>query len=81
MIARMRSYHPALAEGILVESYGRILSRRGLSARERELIAVAVLAAFDVPLQLRSHVEGARRVGATEREIQAVITGTRKVKE
>lgn len=73
MIARMRSYHPALAEGILVESYGRILSRGGLSTRERELIAVSVLAAFDVPLQLRSHVEGARRVGARPSEIRAVL--------
>jgi len=78
MIARMRRYHPALAEGILVESYGRILSRGGLSTRERELIAVAVLAASDVPLQLRSHVEGAKRVGATDREIREVLRAVGK---
>jgi alkylhydroperoxidase/carboxymuconolactone decarboxylase family protein YurZ len=77
MIARIRSYHPDLAEWILSEGYGRVLSRPGLSIRDRELIVVAVLAALDVPLQLRSHVEGARRVGASESEIRAMIAGGR----
>ena len=73
MIARIRSYHPDLAEWILSDGYGRVLARPGLSIRERELIVVAVLAALDVPLQLRSHVEGARRVGAKEAEIRAMV--------
>ena len=76
MIARMRSYHPDLADWILTEGYGRVLSRRGLSIRERELIVVAVLSALQVPAQLRSHVEGARRVGAREGEIRAVLRRT-----
>ena len=69
----MKSYHPDLAEWVVVDGYGKVLSRPILSPRERELLIVAVLAAIDVPLQLRSHVEGARRVGATEEEIQAVL--------
>lgn len=73
----MRSYHPDLAEWILSNGYGQVLSRPGLSIRERELIVVAVLAALRVPLQLRSHVSGARRVGASEREIGAMIRRTR----
>jgi 4-carboxymuconolactone decarboxylase len=73
MIARMRSYHPDLADWILEDGYGKVLARPRLSIRERELIVVAVLAALDVPLQLRSHVEGARRVGATDAEIRAVL--------
>jgi alkylhydroperoxidase/carboxymuconolactone decarboxylase family protein YurZ len=73
MIARMRSYHPDLAEWIVSDGYGRVLSRPGLSIRERELIVVAVLTALKVPLQLRSHVEGARRVGASDAEIRAVL--------
>jgi len=73
MLARMRSYHPDLAEWIVSDGYGRVLARPGLSIRERELIVVAVLSALKVPLQLRSHVEGARRVGASERELRAVL--------
>lgn len=75
MISRMRSYHPDLAAWILEDGYGKVLSRPGLSSRERELLVLPVLAALDVPLQLRSHVDGAARVGATKREIRAVLKG------
>jgi len=75
MIARMRSYHPDLAEWILADGYGKVLSRPLLSLRERELLVLPVLAAMKVPLQLRSHVEGARRVGATAGEVRAILRG------
>ncbi len=75
MIARMRSYHPDLAEWILADGYGKALARPILSVRERELLILPVLAAMKVPLQQRSHVEGARRVGASSREIRAVLEG------
>jgi 4-carboxymuconolactone decarboxylase len=78
MISRMRAYHPDLAEWILSDGYGRVLARPGLSIRERELLVVAVLAALDIPLQLRSHVEGARRVGATPGEIRSVLEAVRR---
>ena len=75
MIARMRSYHPDLAEWILADGYGKVLARPILAVRERELLVLPVLAAMKVPLQQRSHAEGARRVGATAREIRAVLEG------
>lgn len=73
MIGRMRGFHPDLAEWILADGYGRVLSRPGLTIRERELIVVAVLAALRLPKQLESHVRGARRVGATAREVRAML--------
>jgi 4-carboxymuconolactone decarboxylase len=76
MIARMRGFHPELAEWILADGYGRVLSRPGLTIRERELIVVAVLAALRLPKQLESHVRGARRVGATSREVEAMLAIT-----
>src|SRR5262245_34719318 len=36
----LRSLHPVLRDAILEDSYGRILARSGLSARDRELLAV-----------------------------------------
>ncbi len=63
---------PELADWILEEGYGRVLSRPVLSIRERELIVVAVLAALRLPLQLESHVRGALRVGATAAEVAAM---------
>lgn len=72
MIGRMRGFHPELADWILEEGYGRVLSRPVLSIRERELIVVAVLSALRLSLQLESHVRGALRVGATEGEVAAM---------
>jgi 4-carboxymuconolactone decarboxylase len=72
MIGRMKGYHPELADWILEEGYGRVLSRPGLTIRERELIVVALLSALKLPLQLESHVRGALRVGATEGEVAAM---------
>ncbi len=73
----MERLHPALAEGILEEGYGRVLSRPGLSPRERELILVPVLAATRAWRQLPGHLRGARRVGASWDEIRRVIGGIR----
>jgi 4-carboxymuconolactone decarboxylase len=72
MIGRMAGFHPDLADWILADGYGRVLSRPGLPIRERELIVVAVLSALKLPKQLDSHVRGALRVGATAREVSAV---------
>lgn len=72
MIGRMKGFHPDLADWILEEGYGRVLSRGVLSIRERELIIVAVLSALRLPLQLESHLRGALRVGATPRDVAAM---------
>jgi 4-carboxymuconolactone decarboxylase len=73
MISKMKSFHPELAEWILEDGYGKVLSRPVLSIRERELIVVAVLAALRLPKQLESHLRGALRVGATRREAEAML--------
>lgn len=76
MIARMAGFHPELAEWILADGYGRVLSRPVLSIRERELIVVAVLSALRLPRQLESHVRGAMRVGATAQDVAAMLAIT-----
>jgi len=73
MIARMAGFHPDLADWILADGYGRVLSRPGLPIRDRELIVVAVLAALKLPKQLESHVRGALRVGATPKDVGAML--------
>ncbi|KAF0241058.1 MAG: hypothetical protein FD180_4645 [Planctomycetota bacterium] len=63
MLANMRALHPALAEWIVWEGYGKVLSRPGLTAAEREACAVAALVALRAWPQLESHARGALRVG------------------
>jgi alkylhydroperoxidase/carboxymuconolactone decarboxylase family protein YurZ len=41
------------------------------------LLAVAMLAALDLPPQLRSHLRGAREAGATESEVEACLEAGR----
>ncbi|MCE9583238.1 MAG: carboxymuconolactone decarboxylase family protein [Planctomycetes bacterium] len=63
MLANMRGLHPALAEWIVWEGYGKVLSRPGLTPAEREACAVASLVALSAWPQLQSHARGALRVG------------------
>ena len=58
---------------MIEQGYGRVLSRPGLGARERELITVAALAALGWQRQLVSHVLGALRIGASESATHAAL--------
>jgi 4-carboxymuconolactone decarboxylase len=65
--------HPVLDAWIVVDGYGRILSRPGLDLRRRELCAVAMLVPEDTPRQLHSHLRGALNAGASPQEVAEVI--------
>lgn len=69
----LRRFHPVFEEAVLEDAYGRILSRPGLEARFRELLAVCALTATRLPLQLESHLRGALRCGAEPREVRAAV--------
>lgn len=73
MIETMRRLHPDLADWILWEGYGKVLSRPLLDARTRELCVIPVLAAGGMIPQLRSHLAGARNCGATAAEVREAL--------
>ncbi len=73
MIETMRRLHPDLADWILWEGYGKVLSRPLLDARTRELCVIPVLAAGGMIPQLRSHLAGARNCGATRDEVREAL--------
>lgn len=58
---------------VLEDAYGRVLARPGIAARQRELLAVAALAALDCPAQLKSHLRGALRLGASRAAVAHVL--------
>jgi 4-carboxymuconolactone decarboxylase len=62
----IRDLHPQLDEWMIVEGYGKVLSRPGLDLPRRELCIVAVCAATAQDRQLQSHLHGARNVGVAE---------------
>jgi 4-carboxymuconolactone decarboxylase len=61
----VRDLHPALDSWMVLEGYGKVLSRQGLDLRRRELCVVAACAATDQDRQLHSHLHGALNVGVS----------------
>jgi 4-carboxymuconolactone decarboxylase len=53
--------------------YGRVIGRPGLDLVTRELCLAALLAVWNVPRQLHSHLRGALNVGATVEEVDAAM--------
>ena len=69
----IRALHPELDEWMIVEGYGKVLSRPGLDLARRELCIVAACAASRQERQLHSHLHGARNVGVAPRALSDAI--------
>lgn len=61
----IRELHPALDAWMIVEGYGKVLSRPQLDLARRELCIVAACAASNQERQLHSHLHGALHAGAS----------------
>lgn len=71
----LRSYHADFHRFVLEVAYGRVLSRPGLDGRQRELLAIAALAASSQLRQFAGHARGALHLGATIAELREVLLG------
>jgi 4-carboxymuconolactone decarboxylase len=69
----IRELHPALDAWMIVEGYGKVLSRPGLDLARRELCVVAACSAARQERQLHSHLHGALHAGAAPRAIEAAL--------
>ena len=69
----IRELHPALDEWMIVDGYGKVLSRPGVDLRTRELCVVAACAVSGQQRQLHSHLRGALNAGSSVGEIGAVL--------
>ena len=69
----IRALHPELDEWMIVEGYGKVLSRPGLDLARRELCIVAACAASRQERQLHSHLHGALNVGVAPRALSDAI--------
>lgn len=71
--ANIRRLHPTLDDWMIVEGYGKVLSREGLDLARRELCIVAACAAAEQDRQLHSHLLGARNAGVEGGVVEACI--------
>ena len=69
----IRHLHPALDAWMIVEGYGKVLSRQALDLRRRELCIVSACAMARQDRQLHSHFHGALHAGASPEEVMDAI--------
>ena len=69
----IRALHPALDTWMIVEGYGKVLSRPGLDLKRRELCVIAACAVLEQERQLHSHLHGAVNAGATPAEVDGTL--------
>jgi 4-carboxymuconolactone decarboxylase len=66
--------HPALDAWMVLDGYGKVLSRPGLTLVERELCIVGACAASEQMPQLKSHLRGALNCGATLEDLAQTLS-------
>lgn len=69
----IQALHPELDEWMIVEGYGKILSRPAMPLLERELCIVAACVASGQERQLHSHLHGSLNAGADAALVRAVL--------
>jgi 4-carboxymuconolactone decarboxylase len=75
----IRDLHPALDAWMIVEGYGKVLSRPALDLKRRELCIVAACATAGQDRQLHSHLHGALHAGASPAEVRDALNSVADV--
>jgi len=73
LVENVRKLSPDFANWMVIEGYGKVLSRPQLPLKLREFISIAVLMAGWYPRQLHSHLKGALNAGAAPEEIEMLL--------
>ena len=81
LISNINSFSPEMSNWLVLEGYGKVLSRKNLSLLEREYCIISVLTALQFEEQLYSHINGAFRLGAKEKNISEIINNLKLLGE
>ena len=73
LISNVKEFSPELSDWLVLEGYGKVMGRKELSLKKRELNIVSVLSVMKFEDQLYSHINGAFRTKSSKEEIQRVI--------
>lgn len=71
--ANVRSLHPEVDGWMVTGGYGRVIGRPGLDLATRELCIAALLAVWNVPRQLHSHLRGSLNAGAAVHQVDEAV--------
>jgi 4-carboxymuconolactone decarboxylase len=70
---RVEGLSPEVFRWMIIEGYGKVLSRPGIGIIDRELAIVAALMIEQREPQLHSHIKGALNVGSDPRLVRMVV--------
>ncbi len=73
LVQNIKSLHPELFDWMIIEGYGKVLSRDVISLKEREILNVSILTSLGWKNQLHSHIKGAINTGAKREEVESAI--------
>ncbi|UCG60570.1 MAG: carboxymuconolactone decarboxylase family protein [Candidatus Zixiibacteriota bacterium] len=73
LMRKVGSMAPEVFRWMIIEGYGKVLSRPALDMVSRELSIIAFLMMENRKRQLHSHIEGALNIGASVELVQTVI--------
>ncbi len=73
LINKIRNMHPELSNWMIAEGYGKVLSRKYLDIKTRELLIITMLIITGWEKQLYSHYLGAMNVGVKPQEIENIF--------
>lgn len=69
----MQGIHPDLDRWAVLEGYGKVLGRPGMSLPLRELCVAAMLSGIDASRQLHAHLRGCLNVGAEPAAVDGML--------
>lgn len=79
LISNVKRFSPELSEWLIVEGYGKVISRPNLSIKEREACIISVLATQMFEEQLISHLYGGLKNGLKIQQIKKLISNLTKI--
>jgi len=71
--ANVAKLHPDFDRWMATGGYGRVIGRPGVDLATRELCIVALLAVWNAPRQLHSHLRGALHAGASVADVSVSL--------
>jgi len=71
--ARLEKLDPDLARYIREFAYDTVYQRPGLDLKTKELLACALLTSLGAESELKTHLRGALRAGASEQEVREAL--------
>lgn len=73
ILERLAALDPDLMTYIRDFAYDTVYERSGLDLKTKELLACALLTSLGSPPELKTHLRGALRAGATEQEVREAL--------